>query len=101
MNYEQLFQSKLCSAADAVSLIPDHSFIVQGMATGEPPGLLEAIANRTRNGGFTDLRMTALLPMAASARTIFSEDVTDIIHWESLMLHEQSVDLYGTEGYMG
>ncbi|MCH2658030.1 MAG: 4-hydroxybutyrate--acetyl-CoA CoA transferase [Dehalococcoidia bacterium] len=84
MNYEQLFQSKLCSAADAVSLIPDHSFIVQGMATGEPPGLLEAIANRARNGGFTDLRMTALLPMAASARTIFSEDVTDIIHWESL-----------------
>ncbi len=91
--WEDVYRDKLRSADDAVSLIPDGSFIVQGMAVGEPPGLLEAIANRARGGGFSDLRMTSLLPMAASARTILSEDVRDVIHWESLFASGADRDL--------
>lgn len=72
--WEDVYRDKLRSADDAASLIPDGSFIVQGMAVGEPPGLLEAIANRAQGGGFSDLRMTSLLPMGASARTILSEE---------------------------
>jgi itaconate CoA-transferase len=83
-HWEDVYRTKLHSADDAASLIPDKSFIVQGLAVSEPPAMLEAIANRARNGGYTDLRMTSLLPMAASARTILQEDVRDVIHWESM-----------------
>jgi itaconate CoA-transferase len=83
-HWEDVYRSKLHSADEAASLIPDKSFIVQGVAVSEPPAMLEAIANRARSGGYTDLRMTSLLPMAASARTILSEDVRDVIHWESM-----------------
>jgi len=79
-----MYRDKLREPADAVTLIPDGSFIVQGLAVGEPPALLEAIAERAKAGGFTDLTMTALLPMAASARTILAPEVRDIIHWESI-----------------
>ena len=83
-HWEDVYRNKLHSADDAASLIPDKSFIVQSLAVGEPPALLEAVANRARNGGFTELRMTSLLPMAASARTILAEDVRHVIHWESM-----------------
>ena len=83
-HWEDVYRSKLHSADEAASLIPDKSFIVQGVAVSEPPAMLEAIANRARSGGYTDLRMTSLLPMAVSARTILSEDVRDVIHWESM-----------------
>jgi itaconate CoA-transferase len=83
-HWEDVYRNKLHSADEAASLIPDKSFIVQGVAVSEPPAMLEAIANRARSGGYTDLRMTSLLPMAASARTILSEDVRDVIHWESM-----------------
>jgi itaconate CoA-transferase len=79
-----MYRDKLREPADAVTLIPDGSFIVQGLAVGEPPALLEAIADRAKAGGFTDLTMTTLLPMAASARTILAPEVRDIIHWESI-----------------
>jgi len=84
MNWRQAYREKLRSAEDAVALIPDHSLIVQGMCVGEPPALLEAIAERARQGDLTDVRMTALLPMAHSKRTILSDDLRDRIHWESL-----------------
>jgi itaconate CoA-transferase len=83
-HWEDVYRTKLHSADDAASLIPDKSFIVQGLAVSEPPAVLEAIANRARNGGYTDLRMTSLLPMTASARTILHEDVRNVIHWESM-----------------
>ena len=83
-HWEDVYRTKLHSAEDAASLIPDKSFIVQGVAVSEPPAMLEAIANRARNGGYTDLRMTNLLPMATSARTILQEDVRHVIHWESM-----------------
>ncbi len=81
---EELYQSKLRPASEAVALIPDGSFIVQSLAVAEPPALLEAIADRARNGGFSELRMTTLLPMAATARTVLAPDLHDVIHWESL-----------------
>ena len=82
--WEDVYRDKLRSADEAAALIPDGSFMVQSLAVGEPPALLEAIANRARGGGFSDVRMTSLLPMAASARTILAEDVRDVIHWESM-----------------
>jgi itaconate CoA-transferase len=78
------YRAKLRTADEAVALIPDGAFVVQGNAVGEPPGLLEAVARRARAGGFTRLTMTSLLPMSASARTILAPDVGDVVRWQSI-----------------
>ncbi len=84
VDWGQVYRDKSRTADEAVALIPDGSRAVQGMAIGEPPALLEAVANRVRSGGLTDITLTTLLPMGASARTIFSPDVAHAVHWESL-----------------
>ncbi|TAK75485.1 MAG: acetyl-CoA hydrolase/transferase family protein [Dehalococcoidia bacterium] len=84
MDWQAEYQKKRKTPAEAVGLIPDHSFIVQGSAIGEPPALLEAVADRARAGGLTDVRMTALLPLAASGRSTLHPDLRGRIHWESL-----------------
>jgi len=78
------YRAKLRNADDAIALIPDGAFVVQGNAAGEPPALLDATARRARAGGFTRLTMTSLLPMAASARSVLAPDVREIIHWRSI-----------------
>ena len=78
------YRDKLMTPAEAVALIPDGCLVVQGNAVGEPPALLRAVADRARAGRFTGLRMTSLLPMAASAGTILAEDLRGVIHWESI-----------------
>ncbi|HVM95470.1 MAG TPA: acetyl-CoA hydrolase/transferase C-terminal domain-containing protein [Candidatus Acidoferrales bacterium] len=78
------YRSKLRSADDAVALIPDGAFVVQGNAVGEPPALLEAVARRARAGGFKSLTMTSLLPLGASARTILAPDLCNVIQWRSI-----------------
>jgi itaconate CoA-transferase len=84
MDWQQAYRDRLRTAPEAAALIPDGSLIVQGMCVGEPPALLEAIANRARAGGLTNVRMTALLPMGHTKRTILADDVRHAIHWESL-----------------
>ena len=78
------YRAKLRTADDAVAMIPDGAFVVQGNAAGEPPALLEATAKRARAGGFSHLTMTSLLPLGASARTILAPDVRGVIHWQSI-----------------
>lgn len=96
MDWQQVYREKRQTADEAVALIPDHSLIVQGMCVGEPPALLEAIADRARAGALTDIRMTALLPMGHSKRTILAEDVRHAIHWESLFGSGADRDLLQT-----
>jgi len=78
------YRAKLRTADEAVAMIPDGAFVVQGNAVGEPPALLEATAARARRGGFTHLTMTSLLPLTASARTVLAPDVRGVIHWRSI-----------------
>jgi itaconate CoA-transferase len=78
------YRAKRRTADEAVAMIPDGAFVVQGNAVGEPPALLEAIAKRARAGGFTRLTMTSLLPLAASARTILMPELRDVIRWQSI-----------------
>jgi itaconate CoA-transferase len=78
------YRAKLRTADEAVAMIPDGAFVVQGNAVGEPPALLEATAKRARAKGLTRLTMTSLLPLGASARTILAPDLRDVIHWQSI-----------------
>jgi itaconate CoA-transferase len=79
-------RDRLRSADEAVAMIPDGAFVVQGNAVGEPPALLEAIARRARGGGFERLTMTSLFPLATSARTILAPDVQDVVRWRSIFV---------------
>ncbi len=80
----ETYRAKVLTADEAVAMIPDGAFVVQGNAVGEPPALLEATARRARSGGIQRLTMTSLLPLGASARTIFSADVRNVIQWRSI-----------------
>src|SRR5437868_3097658 len=87
------YRAKLRTADEAVGLIPDGAFVVQGNGVGEPPALLEAVARRARAGGFTRLTMTSLLPMTASARTILAPDLRDVVRWQSIFASGADRDL--------
>ncbi len=82
--WTEMYREKLRTPDEAAALIPDGSYVMQGLAVGEPPAMLEAVANRAKDGGYTNLRMTSLLPMGASARTILQPELREVIQWESL-----------------
>jgi itaconate CoA-transferase len=78
------YRAKLRTADEAVAMIPDGAFVVQGNAVAEPPALLDATARRACAGGFSRLTMTSLLPLAASARTILRPEACNVIRWLSI-----------------
>jgi itaconate CoA-transferase len=78
--YRQEYERKLTAPEKAVACIQDSDTIVHGMAAGEPPALLGAIANRVRAGLLTDIKVFSLLPMEHAAQTILALDLSDRIH---------------------
>jgi len=84
--WREQYRRKLTHPADAVAGIPDGSSIVQSLGAGEPPALLRAIADAARDGRFSHLTMRSVLPFGASKETIFSPDVADVVHWNSMFV---------------
>jgi itaconate CoA-transferase len=78
--YRQEYRSKLTTPDQAVEPIKDSATIVHGMANGEPPALLGAIARRVRQGDLKDLHIFSFLAMANAAATILSPDLAGLIH---------------------
>ena len=92
----EAYRNKLRTPAEAVALIPDGSLVVKGNAAGEPPALVRAVADRARAGGFSNLRMSSLLPMRAASESILAPDVRDVIQWVSLFVNGFDRDLVGS-----
>ena len=78
--YRQAYRRKLTTLGQAVAPIKDSATIMHGMANGEPPALLAAIANRVRQGDLKDLHIFTFLAMANAAATILSPDLAGLIH---------------------
>ena len=78
--YRQAYRRKLTTPEQAVEPIQDSATIVHGMANGEPPALLAAIAHRVRQGDLKDLHIFTFLAMANAAATILSPDLAGLIH---------------------
>lgn len=78
--YRSEYDQKLTSPGKASEHIKSSDTIVHGMAVGEPPALLEAIAGRVRDGGLNDLKIFSLFPMRYSASTILAPDLSDRVH---------------------
>jgi itaconate CoA-transferase len=91
--WHEAYKSKLRTAEEAVTLIPDGASVVQPIIAGEPPAILAAIAQAARDGRFTKLTMRALLPFVATKRTVLQPEVRDVIRWESLFLGAADRDL--------
>jgi len=78
--YRSEYKQKLTTPEKAVEGIENESTIVHGMAVGEPPGLLSAIADRVRSGDLTDIKVFSLFPMEHSAKTILAPELSDRVH---------------------
>jgi itaconate CoA-transferase len=69
------YRQKLMTPAEAVASIAAGSTIVNAMASGEPPALLAALAQRVRAGNLPALKIYSLIPMEHSAQTILAPDI--------------------------
>ncbi len=92
---DTLYQGRLRTAAAAVAAIPEGALVVQSMAAGEPTALLEALAQRVRDGDLQHIRLTSLIPMTATARTVLADDVRHAIQWESMFASGSDRGLIG------
>jgi len=75
--YRGDYQKKCTTPESAVAHIAPGSTVVHGMGTGEPPALLESLAERLRAGDLQDLKVFSLLPMAHVANTLLAPDLSD------------------------
>lgn len=74
---ESAYRAKLVSAADAVHALASSTDISIGMALGEPPALLEALAARLERGELDGLRLWYFHSMPDAARTVLRYEFMD------------------------
>ena len=75
-----LYEKKLTDPEEAVSEIKSGTALSFGMAAGQPPALLGAIASRIRRGDLGDLRIYYKLAMKHAAETVLADDVLHAVH---------------------
>jgi itaconate CoA-transferase len=75
-----LYEEKLTTPEDAVKDVKSGSTLSFGMAAGQPPALLGALASRVRKGDLGDLRLYYQQAMQHAADTILADDVLNAIH---------------------
>lgn len=73
--YSLEYRRKLTTAAKAVEGVRSNSNFAFGMAAGQPPALLKAVADRLRAGDLKDLRIYYKIALEHAAKTIMSPDV--------------------------
>ena len=78
--YRGEYQRKLTTAEEAMAAVADGDTVVHAMATGEPPALLAALAQRVRAGDLKDLHVYSLLPMHTAGETILAPELADKVH---------------------
>ncbi|MEL6385954.1 MAG: acetyl-CoA hydrolase/transferase C-terminal domain-containing protein [Pseudomonadota bacterium] len=75
--FEAVYAAKRRSAASAVADIRSATDIAMGMALGQPPALLDALAKRLDAGSLEALRLWYFHSMPPSAETILRYDLMD------------------------
>lgn len=80
----QLYQERLKTAEEAAGLIPSGAKVAMGLAAGQPPAILAALAARARAGGVKDVGLYYMLAVGNAATTVLAEDLNDILIPHSL-----------------
>ena len=87
------YQAKLVSGAEAVLGISSDSNVSMGMALGEPPALLEALAGRLDAGELDRVRLWYFHSMPDAARTVLRYDLMDRVQPHCMFLGPIERDL--------
>ncbi len=77
--YRDLYHQKLTTPEKAVASIRSESRIIHGMASAEPPALLEALAGRLRAGDLKGIEIYTLLPSKHAASTYLLPEFRDCL----------------------
>jgi itaconate CoA-transferase len=85
---QEEYARKLTTADAAVSDIASGSNLAFGIAAGQPPALLEAIAKRLRSADLEDLKIYYKLAMKHAAESVLADDVLHAVHLHPLFLTE-------------
>ena len=78
-DFQTIYETKRVTPSAAVALIKSDTDISIGMALGEPPALLAALAARLGEHGLTDLRLWYFHSMPSAAKTVLRYDLMDYI----------------------
>ncbi len=68
-----VYQSRLGSAQAALTDVNSGENISMGMALGEPPALLQALARRIDQNGLSDLKLWYFHSMPEAAQTVLKK----------------------------
>ena len=91
--YDEAYAAKCVSAAVAVESIPDQISLILGMGAAMPPALMAALADKTRAGGVTDLKLYYMHSNKAASETILTPDLMDRLHPHPLFMSTYDRDL--------
>lgn len=80
------YEKRLTTPDEAVGKIESGSTLAFGMAVGQPPALLAAVAKRLRAGNLDDLKIYYKLAMKHAAETVLADDVLHAVHLNPLFL---------------
>ena len=78
-DYLSTYKAKLCSPLDALADQKSNENISMGMALGEPPALLAALAEKLEAGGLSGLKLWYFHSMPEAAQTVLRYDLMDRI----------------------
>ncbi len=86
VNVAEAYAAKLTTAEKAVATLADGETISAGMAIGQPPALLAAIAARVRADDLKRLRLYYKIAMEPLAKSLLADGVVEKIDAHSLFI---------------
>lgn len=84
--YKETYSSKLTTPAAAIAAVRDGETVVPGMAIGQPPALLAALADRVRSDDLKGLKLYYKIAMDPLAKSLLSEGVIEKIDAHSFFI---------------
>lgn len=88
-----LYNAKLTTPAAAVSPIGNGETVSCGMAIGQPPALLAALADRLRAGDLSEIDLYYKLAMEPLATTLLADDVVEKVNARSFFIGPRDREL--------
>jgi itaconate CoA-transferase len=82
-----LYNSKLTTPADAVAPVATGETVSCGMAIGQPPALLAALADRLRSGDLGNINLYYKLAMEPLAATLLADGVIEKVNARSFFIN--------------
>jgi itaconate CoA-transferase len=95
------YESKLTTATEAVSRIPDGATVSCGMAIGQPPALLEALGARLRSDDLKSLRFYYKIGMKPLEDALLVPEVLEKIDAHCFFLSGKDHDIIRMQGQSG